>query len=392
MESEIGIGVIGMGWMGQVHSRSYRQIQDRFADSGIRPQLVVCADEAEPRALDGQSRFGFERATTDWREVIDDPRVAAISVTTPNNVHLEIAEAAAAAGKHMYCEKPVGRNPAETAAVEACVRAAGVLSLVGYNYRWAPLVQHAHNLIAAGKLGDLTHYRGCFLIGYANNPDGVLSWRFQRELAGLGTLGDLMSHVIDMAHFLYGPIAQVVGNQHTFITDRPVVEPGTTTHFAVASGGKREPVTNEDYVSALVQFENGAQGTFEACRVISGKPAQMAFELNGAHGALGWNYERMNELEVYMPGQAGDDHDGNTCLMAGPQHPMFDRFLPGAGNIMGYEDLKAIEAYHFLQSVCDGEQAVPGFAEALAVARVHAAIIRSCDHGAWETVTDSVEC
>ena len=392
MASEIGIGVIGMGWMGQVHSRSYRQIQDRFADSGIRPQLVVCADEAEERALDGQSRFGFERATADWREVIDDPQVAAISVTTSNNAHLEIAEAAAAAGKHIYCEKPVGRNPAETAAIEACVRAAGVLSLVGYNYRWAPLVQHARDLIAAGKLGDLTHYRGYFLVGYANNPDGVLSWRFQRELAGLGTLGDLMSHVVDMAHFLYGPIAQIVGNQHTFITDRPVVEPGTTTHFAVGDSSKREPVTNEDYVSALVRFENGAQGTFETCRVISGKPCQMAFELNGAHGALGWNYERMNELKVYLPGQAGDDHDGNTCLMAGPQHPMFDRFMPGVGNAMGYEDLKAIEAYHFLQSVRDGEQAVPGFAEALAVARVHAAIIRSCDHGAWETVNDSVEC
>jgi predicted dehydrogenase len=390
MATEITIGIVGMGWMGQVHSRSYRQIADRFADSGIQPVLVACADDVEERAREGQSRFGFERSTTDWRDVIDDPKIAAISITASNNVHLEIATAAAAAGKHIYCEKPVGRSPAETAEIESCARAAGILSFVGYNYRWPPMVQHARNLIASGRLGELTHYRGRFLVGYANHPDGALSWRFQRELAGLGTLGDLMSHVIDMAHFLYGPIVRVVGNQHTFIKDRPVVAPGSGTHFAVAKGGKREAVTNEDYVGALAQFANGVQGTFEACRVISGKPCQMAFEVHGARGALAWDYERLNELDLYLPDEPGDDHDGHTRLMAGPQHPLFESFQPGAGNSMGYDDLKTIEAYHFLKSIRDGEQGTPGFADALAVARVQAAIIRSCEQGAWEAVTDSV--
>src|SRR5215469_15560066 len=213
MTHTIGIGVIGMGWMGEVHSRSYRAIPDRFHESGIRPRLVVCADPVEARAQAAQERFGFERYTTDWRAVIADPAVEVVNVAAPNGMHLEINLAAAQAGKHILCEKPVGKEPQETIQSAIAAREAGVLTFVGYNYRWAPLVQYARQLIERGELGRLTHYRGRFFVGYGSNPHSVLSWRFQRELAGLGTLGDLMSHVIDMAHMLAGPIKMVVGNQ-----------------------------------------------------------------------------------------------------------------------------------------------------------------------------------
>jgi predicted dehydrogenase len=207
MTRTIGIGVIGMGWMGMVHSRSYSQIPDRFPEINAKPRLVICADEVESRLLEAQTRFGFERCTTDWRAVIDDLEVEVVNLAAPNHLHLEIATAAAKAGKHIFCEKPVGRNPQETSEIEQAARRAQVLTFVGYNYRWAPLVQHAKGLLKEGRLGDLTHFRGRFLAGYGSNPQGVLSWRFKRELAGLGTLGDLMSHVIDMLSLRMAPAA-----------------------------------------------------------------------------------------------------------------------------------------------------------------------------------------
>ena len=390
MAREVGVGVIGLGWMGVVHSRAYRAVADRFPEGGVRPVLVACADEVEDRARDAQKHFGFRRFTADWRTVTDDPDVDVVSVATPNHLHLEIVRAAAAARKHVFCEKPVGRDPSETAAIAAAARRARVLNWVGYNYRWAPLVQFARQLVAGGKLGRLTHYRGRFLVDYGSNADSVLSWRFRREEAGLGTLGDLLSHVIDMAHLLAGPVARVVGNRHTFITERPLAARGQGTHFSVASGGPRGAVTNEDYVGALVQFANGAQGTFEACRVVKGPRCELAFELHGTRGAVKWNFERMNELLLHLP-DGTEEHDGPVLIQAGPQHPYYERFYPGPAISMSYEDLKLIEASQFLRAVADGEQREPGFQEALAVAQVQAAVQRSWDSGRWEDVRPLTE-
>jgi predicted dehydrogenase len=289
------------------------------------------------------------------------------------------------ARKHVFCEKPVGCNSRETAEIARLAREAQVLSWVGYNYRWAPVVQYARQLIQNGKLGSMTHYRGRFLVDYGSNPDGVLSWRFQRELAGHGTLGDLMSHVVDMAHMLAGPIRRVVGNQKTFITTRPVAVPGQGTHFSVNAAAPRAPVTNEDYVGVLAQFACGAQGSLEVCRVARGPGCEMAFEINGTQGAIKWNYERMNELQLFLP-DGTPEHDGPVLIQAGPGHPGYSAFYPGPANSMGYEDLKTIEAFEFLKSVVEGKQAEPGFAEALKVAAVQDAVARSWASERWETV------
>jgi len=374
-----------MGWMGLVHARSYRAIADRFHDSGLRARLVVCGDDVAARAEEAKARLGFETCTTDWKQVIAHPDVDVVSVTCPNHLHLEVIRRATAAGKHVFCEKPVGCNGGETAAIAELACRAGVLTWVGYNYRWAPVVQYARELIAEGKLGTLTHYRGRFLADYGSNPHGVLSWRFQRELAGHGVLGDLMSHVIDMAHMLAGPIERVVANQNTRITSRPLATPGEGTHFSVNPNAPRGPVTNEDYVGALVQFAGGAQGTLEACRVAKGPRCEMTFEINGTLGAVKWNYERMNELELFLP-DGTDEHDGPVLIQAGPAHPCFSAFYPGPGNSMGYEDLKAIEAFRFLESVAQRTQREPGFVEALKVAEVQEAMVRSWTNGRWEIV------
>lgn len=386
MTHTIGIGVIGMGWMGMVHSRAYRQVADRFADSGIRPRLVICADDVPARVQHAQAALGFSEATTDWHAVLAHPDVEVVNIATPNYLHLEMVRAAAAAGKHIFCEKPVGRSPQETAEIERLARQAGVMSFVGFNYRWAPMVQYARQLIGEGRLGKLTHYRGRFFAMYGSNPLGMLTWRYQTEYAGMGVLGDIMSHVIDMAHMLAGPIARVAGHRHTFIRQRPLPIPGQGTHFSLGHpGDPTGPVTNEDYASALVQFENGVQGTFESCRAIFGPKCEMSFEVNGTEGALRWNFERMNELELYLP-DGTPARDGYTRLLAGPAYGLHGRFIPGDGIGIGYEDLKAIEAYQFLQSIVDGQQAAPSFADALALANVQQAIVRSWESNTWEPV------
>ena len=386
MTRTIGIGVIGMGWMGEAHSRAYRAIPDRFHESGIQPRLVVCADPIEARAQTAQQRFGFERATTDWRTVIADPAVEVVNVAAPNGLHLEINRAAAAAGKHILCEKPVGKDPRDTLASAAAAREAGVLTFVGYNYRWAPVVQYARELIAAGKLGRLTHYRGRFLNGYARDPNGVLSWRFEQE-HGFGTLSDLLSHVIDLAQLLAGPIARVTADREPFIRRRPLPRPGSGTHYDVGGGdGPLGEVTNEDYVSALVQFAGGARGLLEACRVITGPSCDMAFEIHGTAGAIKWTMERMNELQLHWHHDDNPAEDGYTTLLSGPAHPYHRHFNPAWGLNLGYDDLKVIEAYNFLTSVVSGRQGEPGFEEAAAVAQVQQAIIRSWESERWEAV------
>ncbi|HST11620.1 MAG TPA: Gfo/Idh/MocA family oxidoreductase [Terriglobales bacterium] len=381
MTDIIGVGVIGTGWMGTAHSRAYLQAAERFPDSGIRAKLVICADEVEGRAQEAQHRFGFERHTTRWQDVIRDPDVQAVNVTTPNFMHLEIVTAAASAGKHIFCEKPVGRNAGETAEIDLRAREAGVLTFVGFNYRWAPMVQYARQLIRDEKLGRLTHFRGRFLAGYASSPETPLSWRFQQELSGSGVSGDLLTHVVDMSLFLAGPIKRVVGNRETFIQRRPSEAPSSGS-----SRGVMKDVTNEDYVGALVQFANGAHGNVEVCRVIQGRKCDWGFEVEGTQGAVSWNFERMNELNVFLPdGNAG--HEGYTRIVSGPNYPFHGRFNPATGTGLGYDDLKTIESHHFLKSIAEKRQGEPGFAEAVRVAEVLAAIERTCETGNWQEVT-----
>ena len=391
MAQEIGIGVIGMGWMGTVHSRSYRLVNDRFHDCGVRARLVICADDVAHRAEEARESLGFAESTTDWRSVVDHPDVQVVNIAAPNFLHKEMVEAVTAAGKHVFCEKPVGRSPLETAAIERMAREAHVMSFVGFNYRWAPMVQHCRNLIEAGKFGRLTHYRARFFTMYGSNPYGMLTWRFRKEQAGLGVLGDIMSHVVDMAHMLVGPIRRLVSNRHIFVQERPLPVPGQGTLFSVGKAGDPTgAVENEDYVGTLVEFENGALGSFETCRAIFGPKCEMSFEVNGSAGAAKWNFERMNELELYLP-DADGLHEGYTTLLSRPDYPYHGRFNPGDGIGLGYEDLKVLEAHNFLMSIAEGVQRAPSFADALRLAEVQAAMTRSWESGAWEDVRPIVE-
>jgi predicted dehydrogenase len=379
---EIGVGLLGVGWMGEVHSTSYRRVPIHFPDCDGRAQLVIAADEVESRAQAAAEKLGYAAWTTDWREVIAHANVDAVSICAPNFVHREMAIAAAEAGKHIWGEKPLGALPQDTVAIERAVDAAGVRTIVGLNYRNPPAVQYARQLIADGELGDVNHFRMQFVASYSANPRAALSWRFSRALSGHGILSDLGSHAIDLAMFLCGPIVRATATSAILIPERPKVQMGTGTHFSVVEGDvELGPVENEDWCAALVEFESGLKGTIELSRVMVGGDARYWFEVNGTRGAVAWNFERMNELERYRDG-------GYARELMGPAHPDFARFQPGAGIPMGYDDLKVIEAYRFLQSIADGRQREPGVREIAATARVLDAIARSFESGAWEEVRD----
>ena len=315
MRRTIGLGVIGFGWMGQAHSRSYLRLPTLFADRTYQPRLAICADNVAARREQATESFGFAAATEDWREVIDSDEVDVVVVTAPNMLHEELCVAASAAGKHVFCEKPVGGTPAQTVRIAAAARAAGIITGVGYNYRWAPMVLHTRQLLETDRLGQLTNYRGRFFSMYGSDPMGLLSWRFLEAEGGYGVSSDILSHAVDLATFLVGPIAKVVGTKETFIRQRPLPQPGAQGHYAVGRpGDPTGEVTNEDFAAALVVFANGVRGTFESSRSIVGPESQMAFELYGTKGAVSWNLEQLNELQVYLTDDEGRAprglHDG----------------------------------------------------------------------------------
>jgi len=380
----IGVGVIGFGWLGQAHSRSLQRIRTLFPERGFDPELVVCSDTVAARVDDAVTSFGFARGAQDWRRVIDDPDVEVVYVAAPNMLHVELVEAAAEAGKHVFCEKPVGGTPEQTVRADKAARAAGVITGVGYNYRWAPLVQYARRLIADGRLGEITNYRGRFFSMYGSDPLGVLSWRFLVDQAGHGVTTDLMSHSVDLAHMLLGPITRVVGTTETFIPERPLPGAGGTHYGRGTAGDPTGAVTNEDYAGMLCQFASGARGVFEASRSIVGPESQNAFEVYGTKGALAWNLEKLNELQVYLAEDGLDT--GYRTVFGGDRFPYHGNFVPGSANAIGFEDLVVIEDYEFCRSVAEGREHRPGFGDALAWVSVQAALLRSSESGRWEDV------
>lgn len=383
--SELRIGIVGFGWMGQAHARSYHSIPMYFPEEDIHPVLACTADTVEERRLLAETNFGFQATTDDWRELVERDDIDIVDITAPNVLHQPIAEAAAAAGKVIFCEKPVGITPAATAAIELAARRAGVITGCGYNYRWAPLVQYTKQLIDEGRFGELTHYRGRFFTMYGRDRLGLLSWRFLQEEAGYGALSDIMSHAANMAEFLCGPITRVVSTKEIFVKERPLPKPGRGTHYDRGQpGDPTADVTNEDYVGGLVEFANGVRGTLEVDRSIFGPQSSMAFELNGSKGAASWDHEKLNQLQLYLPEE--QPNDGFIEVLASDLFPHQGNIVPGGGNSIGYEDMKIIEALEFCKAVRNGVEFRPNFADALSTASVAAAMARSWDTGSWETV------
>lgn len=380
MVSTLGVAVVGFGWMGRVHTQAYVRLPHHFPQLSVRPELVAVADEVPGRAEEAAGRYGFATAVRDWQEVAADPRVQAVSIAAPNFLHREIGIAMARAGKHIWIEKPVGLTADDARAVAAAVAEAGVQGAVGFNYRNAPAVQTARAMIAAGEIGTVTHARVRLFSDYAAHPEGALTWRYERARGGSGVLGDLASHGVDLARFLLGEIDALTADTAVFVPERARPSGATAGHTR-ATGGELGPVENEDYVSCLLRFASGARGVLEACRVSVGEQNTYGFEIHGTKGALFWDFRRMGELGV-SHGTAYQDQPVSTVYI-GPGHGEYAAFQPGAANSMGYDDLKVIEAYHFVRSIAEGTAYGATLDDAVHSATVLDAMARSAERGTW---------
>lgn len=380
MVSTLGVAVVGFGWMGRVHTQAYARLPHHFPQLSVRPELIAVADEVPGRAEEAAERYGFATAARDWHEIAADPRIRAVSVAAPNFLHREIGTAMARAGKHIWIEKPVGLTADDARAVAAAVAEAGVQGAVGFNYRNAPAVQTARAMIAAGEIGTVTHARIRLFSDYAAHPEAALTWRYERARGGSGVLGDLASHGVDLARFLLGEIDALTADTAVFVPER-ARPAGATAGHTRATGGEPGPVENEDYVSCLLRFASGARGVLEACRVSVGEQNTYGFEIHGTKGAVHWDFRRMGELGVSR-GTAYQDQPVSTVYV-GPGHGEYGAFQPGAANSMGYDDLKVIEAYHFLRSIAEGTAHGATLDDAVRSATVLDAMARSAERGAW---------
>lgn len=388
-QHEIGVGLISVGWMGKVHSRAYTAVPVVYPELGVRPRLVHAADTAAERTRYAADVLGYARTSADHRAVLADPEVDVVSICAPNALHVQMGVAAAQAGRPFWIEKPAGRDAAETGRIAAAAAAAGVATTVGFNYRHAPAVQHLRGLVADGALGRITNMRAVFFSGYAAEARAALSWRFRRDLAGSGALGDLLSHAVDLVQHVIGPITDVCALTQIVHSERPDAA-GAGTHFDVVTDpdAPMGEVDNEDHVAVLARIAPAGGGpvvvgTLEASRAVVGPRCGLVIEVYGTGGAATWAFERMNELRLCT--QTGP-HQGYTTVHANAAFGEYARFQPGPGVAMGYDDLKVIEARNFLAAVTGQDDRTATIADAVAVAEVLSAAETAARIGTWRTV------
>lgn len=381
MTSDLRVGVVGFGWMGQVHTRAYSRLLHHYPDAGLRPVLVAVADPAtDSRLAVAVAAYGFTDTHTDWRELVARDDIDVVSVTGPNFVHRDVGVAVAKAAKHLWIEKPAGRGARETREIAAAISAAGVHSAVGFNYRNAPAVEHARALVADGRLGRVQHVAVRMLADYSAHPDGALSWRFVNATAGSGVLGDLVSHGVDLTRYVVGELESLVADQATFITERPQASV-SASHFSRGGDGPRGPVENEDHVSALLRFTNGAHGVLESSRTAVGEQCTYGIEVHGDRGALAWDFRRMGELRLCLD----QDHQDAAFRthFATPGWGELTAFQPGSGIAMGYDDLKVIEAHRLVRSIVTGRPGGATIEDAVAAADTVEAMATSARERRW---------
>ena len=380
---ELRVGVVGLGWMGQVHARAMTRLLHHYPDAPLRPRLVAVAepvdDERTRRAVDA---LGFEHVHTDWQSLVERDDLDIVCVTGPNFIHRDVAVAAAQAGKHLWVEKPAGRDASETAEIVAAVEAAGVQAAAGFNYRNVPAVELAKELVASGRIGRVEHSTVRFLADYSADPDAALSWRFRTATSGTGVLGDLVSHAADLLRHVVADVEELVVDRATFIAQRREAVAGAR-HYEKGAGALGD-VENEDYVSALLRLADGSRAVLESSRVAVGEQNRYGLEVHGTEGSLSWDFRRMNELQVSMRGADGAYLNAfSTTRYATPGDGELGVFQPGANNPMGFDDLKVVEARRLVESIATGKPVGATVHDALSAARVVDAMITSSDEKKW---------
>lgn len=380
MTPELRVGIVGLGWMGQVHARALSRLMQHYPDSPLRPRLVAVADPVTDERTQRAARaYGFEDVHTDWTELVARDDLDLVCVTGPNFIHRDVAVAAARAGKHLWVEKPAGRSSTETLEIEAAVTAAGVQAAAGFNYRNAPAVEVARDLVASGRLGTIEHTTVRFISDYAADPDAALSWRFTNEFAGSGVLGDLVSHAADLARHVVADITELVVDSATFIPSRSEATVGALRHER--GSGPMGPVENEDYVNALLRFADGSRGILESSRVAVGEQNTYGIEVHGSKGSLAWDFRRLGELRVCLDQDYLDAF--YTTRYVTPGDGELGAFQPGANNPMGFDDLKVVEAHRLVESIAQGKPYGATIHDAVVAAEIVDAMILSSEQRKW---------
>jgi predicted dehydrogenase len=356
----IGVGMLGYAFMGKAHSNAYRTLAYMTWPPPLMPQLVAIAGRNEEAVAEAARRYGFADHVTDWKALVADDRIGLFDNAGPNNLHAEPTIAAAEAGKHVICEKPLGRDAAESYETWQRVQATGVKHMCAFNYRFVPAVRLARQMIEAGELGELQHFRGAYLQEWGATEGDI--WRFQKQFAGSGALGDLGAHVIDLARYLVGEIEATSAMTQTFVEGRDV----------------------DDAVESTVRFENGAVGTIEASRFCPGRKNAFTWEINGSKGSLTFDLERLNELN-YSDGNAGF----RNILVSEADHPFWEHWWP-QGHMIGWEHSFVHEIHHLLTAIRDDSAVAPHGAtleDGYRAAEVCDAMLRSAEQGGRETVS-----
>ena len=384
---KLNVALIGAGFMGKAHSLAYVAMPMFFHPAPAYPVRKTIVDVNDAVAAEAAIRFGFEKSSGDWRSVIEDPEIDIIDIATPNHLHAEIAIAAAAAGKHIISEKPLARNGAEAKTMYDAVKNAGIVHMVAFNYRRTPAVAVAKKYIEEGAIGEIMNFRGTYLQDWSADPDGPLSWRFQKAIAGSGSLGDIGTHVVDMARYLCGEITQVNTQLKTWVTTRPV-QSGTVDKLGTGAKNADAPraaVDVDDEVLSLLEFENGAIGSLEATRNAHGRNNFLTFEIHGSLGSIYFNYERRDELQVAFAKDQGD-RKGFRTVYTGPAHPYGEGLWPIPALGIGYGETKIIEAYDFIKAIVEGGEVSPNFKDGYQINLIADAMADSAAKRSWVSV------
>jgi predicted dehydrogenase len=363
---EIGVGVLGYGMMGKAHSHAYKDAAALLC-STIVPKLVSICGRSEAGVSEVARRFGFKRFYVNWKDVVKDPEVDIIDNTLPNDSHCEPLIEAVEMEKHVFCEKPLARNYEEALRIYRAVRNSGVVHGMGFNCRWIPAIRQAKKLIEEGQLGRVQAFHGEYKQDYGINLPW--NWRVRKEKAGYGALGDIGSHIIDLARFLVGDVERIFGISKTFTNERPLPE----------DASRNGPVDVDDMSMALLDFENGVIGSVVASWSYIGRNNLLAFEIYGEQGAIEFNLERINELQVY---NREKDDGFKRILVSDGIHPYYATWWP-KGELLGTGDIYTLEIYEFLKAVAANKEFSPSFYDGVVNCAIMDSISKSMLDGKW---------
>lgn len=369
VNKKLNVGMVGYKFMGKAHSHAYTDLGMFFETNADVVMKAICGrDEQAVKAA--ADKFGWESYETDWRKLVEREDIDFVDINAPSDAHKEIALAAIAAGKHVFCEKPLALNLADGREMLAAAEKAGIKHAICFNYRFLPAVQLAKQILDEGRLGEIHHYRATYLQDWLVDPNAPMAWRMKKEIAGSGAHGDINAHSIDLARFLIGEFDRVVGHNRTFIKERPL-----------ASGGMDE-VTVDDATGFLADFKNGAMGTFIASRVAAGRKNHNTFEIHGSKGTIRWDLEKLNELEVYFREDEPNLAGFRRIFATESSHKYAGNWWP-TGHIIGYEHSFVHIVYEFVQHMTAGTPFTPTFYDGVKCQEVLEAVDLSIERGAW---------